>query len=204
VDRDELLADAYNNLKWALYGKGKLEINGSIQRKLKFLTELHNIDLEDILHDIFEKFVSKKHYEKFDSAKGKLSTFMTHYANLSLLNIIKKQNRINGKEVSLPDDYEDTFDQKKGRYSLSYLEQGTLTDGLFEKRTPEDCYLENELFELVKEYFGEDDFAVLTGMKTRREVARENGLKYQSYRKRLYRKRKLFVSMMIQSGYLVN
>ena len=79
-----------------------------------------------------------------------------------------------------------------------------MIDGLFEKRTPEDCYLENELFELVKEFFGEDDFAVLTGMKTRREVARENGLKYQSYRKRLYRKQKLFVIMMQESGYLVN
>jgi hypothetical protein len=203
VDRDELLADAYNNLKWALYGKGKFEINGSIQRKVRYLTELYNIDLEDILHDIFEKFVSKKHYENFNPAEGKLSTFMTHYANLSLLNIIKKYNRINSKEISFPDDYEDTFDQKK-RYSLSYREQGVLTDGLAEQITPEDYYMEKELFELVKEFFGEDDFAVLTGMKTRQDVAQENGLKYQTYRKRLYRNKKLFESMMQESGYLVN
>jgi hypothetical protein len=203
VDRDELLADAYKNLKWALYGKGKFEINGSIQRKVKYLTELYNLDLEDILHDIFEKFVSKKHYEKFDPAKGKLSTFMTHYANLNLLNIIKKYNRINSKEISLPDDYEETFDQKR-RYSISYLENGALTDGLSEKRTPEDCYLENELLGLMKEFFSDDDFAVLTGMKTRQEVAQEIGLTYQTYRKRLYRKQTLFVSIMEESGYLVN
>jgi hypothetical protein len=128
---------------------------------------------------------------------------MTHYANLSLLNIIKKYKRINSKEISLPDDYEETFDQKR-RYSLSYLENGALTDGLSEKTTPEDCYLENELFELMKEFFCEDDLSVLTGMKTRQEVAQENGLKYQTYRKRLYRKQKLFVSIMQESGYLVN
>lgn len=203
MDRDELLVEAYNNLKWALYGKGKFEINGSIHRKVKYLTELYNIGLEDIFHDIFEKFVSKKHYEKFDPAKGKLSTFMTHYANLNLLNIIKKHNRINSKEIPLPDEYEDTFDQKRLR-SLSYLENGALTDGLSEKTTPEDCYLENELLGLMKEFFSDDDFAVLTGMKTRQEVARENGLRYQTYRKRLYRKQKLFVSMMQESGYLVN
>jgi len=203
VDRDELLADAYNNLKWALYGKGKFEINGSIQRKVKYLTELYNIDFRDILHDIFEKFVSKKHYENFNPAKGKLSTFMTHYANLSLLNILKKYNRINIKEISFPDDYEDTSDPKK-RYSLSYREQGVSTNGLTEQITSEDYYMEKELFEVMKEFFGEDDIAVLTGIKTRREIARENGLKYQTYRKRLYRKKKLFISIMKESGYLVN
>ena len=128
---------------------------------------------------------------------------MTHYANYSLLNILKKYNRINSKEISLPDDYEDTFDQKR-RSSLSYLENGALTDGLYEKTTPEDCYLENELFELMKEFFSEDDLSVLTGMKTRQEVARENGLRYQTYRKRLYRKRRLFESLLEESGYLVN
>jgi DNA-directed RNA polymerase specialized sigma24 family protein len=203
VDRDELLADAYNNLKWALYGKGKLEINGSIQRKVRYLTELYNIGLEDILHDIFENFVSKKHYENFDPSEGKLSTFMTHYANLSLLNIIKKYKRINSKEVSLPDDYEDTFDQKS-RFSLSYLENCALCGGFSEPITPEGYYLTKELLELMKEYFDADDFAVLTGMKTRQEVAQEKGLTYQTYRKQLYRRRKLFETVLEESGYLVN
>ncbi len=190
MDRNKLLAEAYKNLEWALFGKGKFGINGSIQRKVKYLTELYNIDPEDLLHDIFEKFVSKKHYEKFSPAKGKLSTFMTHYVNLSLLNIIKKHNRLNSnnKNISLPDDYEDTFNQK-WRYSLSHLERIEFSDGLVEKKSPEELYLAKELYEKMKEFFGEDEFEVLLGDRTRRQEASRIGIGYENYRKRFYRRR---------------
>ena len=155
MDRNEFLAEAYKNLEWALFSKGKFEINGSIQRKVRYLTELYNIDPEDLLHDIFETFVSKKHYEKFNPSEGKLSTFMTHYANLSLLNIIKKQNRLNSKNknISFPDDCEDTFSQK-WRYSLSHLEKIDFSDGLVEKKSPEDLYFAKELYEKMAEFLG--------------------------------------------------
>jgi len=193
VDRNELLAEAYKNLEWALFSKGKLEINRSIQRKVKFLTELYNIDPYDLLHDIFEIFVSKKHYEKFNPAKGKLSTFMTHYANLSLQNIKRKYKRLNNnKNIPLPDDYEDTFSQK-WRYSLSYLEKIDFSGGLVEKKSPEDLYLAQELLEKLEEFFGEDDLEVLQGDKTRREEASRKGIDYNTYRKRLYRKRLDFI-----------
>ena len=190
MDRNELLVEAYEHLKWALLSKGKFEINRSIRRKVRYLMELYGIGSEDLLHDIFEMFVAKKHYEKFNPAKGKLSTFMTHYANLSLLNIGKKYNRLNSnnKKVSLPDDYEDTFDQK-WRYSLSYLEKIDFSDGLIEKKTPENLYLAKELSEKMEEFFGKDDFEVLKGVRTRREEARRTGIDYETYRKRLHRKK---------------
>jgi len=190
VDRNELLAEAYKNLEWALFSKGKFEINGSIKRKVRYLTVLYNIDPEDLLHDIFETFVSKKHYEKFNPAKGKLSTFMTHYANLSLLNIIKKHNRLNNKnkKVSFPDDHEDTFSQK-WRYSLSHLERFDFSDGLVEKKSPEQLYLAKELYEKMVEFFEKDDLEVLQGDRTRSEEASRIGIDYDTYRKRLYRKR---------------
>ena len=157
---------------------------------MRYLTELYNIDPEDLLHDIFEIFVSKKHYEKFRPAEGRLSTFMTHYANLSLLNIIKKHNRLNSnnKKVSFPDDHEDTFSQK-WRYSLSHLERIDFSGGLVEKKSPEDLYLEKEIIEEIKMFFGEDDYQVLLGLRTRREEARREGIDYETYRKRLYRRR---------------
>ena len=190
MDRNEFLAEAYKNLEWALLSKGKYEINGSIKRKVRYLTELYNIDPEDLLHDIFETFVSKKHYEKFNPSEGKLSTFMTHYANLSLLNIIKKYKRLNSniKNISLPDDCEDTFSQK-WRYSLSHLERINFSDGLVEKKSPEDLYLAKELLEKLEEFFGEDDLEVLQGNRTRREEAGRIGIEYNTYRKRLYRSR---------------
>ncbi|MBU4287891.1 MAG: hypothetical protein KKI12_06955 [Proteobacteria bacterium] len=190
MDRNELLDEAYKHLKWALFSKGKLGINISIKRKVRYLKELYGISSEDLLHDIFENFVAKKHYEKFNPAKGKLSTFMTHYANLSLLNIIKKHNRLisNNKKVSLPEDYEDTFDQKR-RYSLSYLEKIDFSDGLIERKTPEDLYLAKELYEEMEEFFGKDDFEVLQEVRTRSEEARHKGIEYETYRKRLHRKK---------------
>ena len=188
MDRNEFLAEAYKNLEWALLSKGKYEINGSIKRKVRYLTELYNIDPEDLLHDIFETFVSKKHYEKFSPAEGKLSTFMTHYANLSLLNIIKKQNRLNSKNknISFPDDCEDTFSQK-WRYSLSHLEKIDFSDGLVEKKSPEDLYFAKELYEKMAEFFGEENAEVLIGTRTRKEEAERKGVNYQTYRKQLYR-----------------
>lgn len=192
-----MLAEAYKYLEWALFSKGKLEINGSIQRKMRYLMELYNIEPEDLLHDIFTTFMVKKHYEKFNPANGKLSTFMTHYANLSLLNIIKKHNRLisNNKKVSLPDDYEDTFSQK-WRYSLSYLEKIDFPEGLVERKTPENLYLAKELYEKLEEFFGEDNFEIFQGDRNRREEASRKGIGYETYRKRLYRKRLDFLRGM--------
>lgn len=188
MDRNELLAEAYGHLEWALFSKGKLEINRSIRRKVIYLEKLYGISSEDLFHDIFETFVAKKHYDKFNSAKGKLSTFMAHYANLSLLNIIKKHKRLNSnKKIPLPDDYEDTFDQDK-RYSLSYLEKIDFSDGLVERKTPEDLYLEKEQIEKIKKSLGEEDYEVLIGLRTRQGEAKRKGIDYDTYRKRLYRR----------------
>lgn len=183
-----MLAEAYKNLEWALFSKGKFGINRSIRRKVSYLAELYGISSEDLLHDIFETFVSKEIYKKAMSANGKLSTFMTHYANLSLLNIIKKCNRLNSnnKNVSLPDDYEDTFSQK-WRYSLLYLERIELSEGLVERNTPEDFYLAKELYEKMKDFLGKENAEVLIGKRTRKEEAERRGLNYQTYRKQLYR-----------------
>jgi len=186
VNRKDLLAEAYKNLEWALFSKGKFRINGSIQWKIRYLSELHNIDREDLLHDIFEEFISKEIYEKAVKASGKLSTFMTHYANNILKNKIKKYKRFNRKRISLTDNYEDTFDQK-WRYSLLYLERIELSEGLVERNTPEDLYLAKELYEKMKNSLGKENAEVLIGKRTRKEEAERRGVNYQTYRKQLYR-----------------
>ena len=174
MNREDLLAEAYKNLERALFSKGKFGINGSIQRKVRYLSELHNIGREDLLHDIFVEFISKEIYEKAMRSSGQLSTFMTHYANLSLLNIIKKYRRFNIKRISLTDNYEDTFDQK-WRYSLLYLERIELSEGLVERTTPEDFYMAKELYEKMKNFLGKENAEVLIGMRTRKEEAERRG-----------------------------
>jgi hypothetical protein len=186
VNREDLLAEAYKNLEWALFSKGKFGINGSIQRKVRYLSELHNIEREDLLHDIFEEFISKNICEKAMKATGQLSTFMTHYANNILRNKLKKCKRLNRKRISLTDNYDDTFDQK-WRYSILYLERTDLTEGLVERNTPEDLYFEKELYEKMKNFLGKEIAEVLIEMRTRKEEAERRGVNYQTYRKQLYR-----------------
>jgi len=206
VDKNEFLAEAYKSLEWALFSKGNFEINRSIRRKVRYLSELYDISREDLLHDIFVEFMSKEISKKAMSANGKLSTFMTHYANLSLLNIIKKYNHMNSnnKNVPLPDDYEDTFSQK-WRYSISYLEKIDFSEGLVERKTPENLYLAKELYEKMKNFLGKENAEVLIGKRTRKEEAEHRGVNYQTYRKQLYRQTlefQVYLSKLDNGDYL--
>ena len=49
--------------------------------------------------------------------------------------------------------------------------------------------LAKELYEEMEKFFGEDDFEVLQGVRTLREEARRKGIDYETYRKRLYRRK---------------
>ena len=204
MDRDKFLAEAYKNLEWALFSKGKFGINRSIQWKVRYLSEFHNLDREDLLHDIFEEFVSKEIYEKAMRSSGQLSTFMAYYANNILKNKIKKDAHLNRKRISLTDNYEDTFDQK-WRYSLLYLERIELSENLVERNTPEDFYLAKELYEKMKNFLGKETAEVLIGKRTRKEEAERRGINYQTYRKQLYRQTiefQVYLSKLDNGAYL--
>lgn len=197
------MTEAYEELEWAILHKGKGQLSESIQRKVQILNEIYNMSSVDLLHNIFVDFMSKKHFEKYNPSKGKLSTFMAHYANYSLLNLMRKQQRLNGgcREVSLPSEVEDLLNGME-QDSLSPLQHKLLLERLSEGNTPEDYFIEKELLEMMEGHFGEDDVLVLLGQNDRKKESCRKGIEYETYRKRLYRKKVVFQTMLTEIDYV--
>ena len=103
-----LLIESYWLLKNSLSGNGKFEINKKIQRKVSYLNKKHGLELDDIHSCLFEDFINKRIYRNYDSEKTKLSTFITHYTNLSLHALIRKYDALdkNYREIILDHDSE--------------------------------------------------------------------------------------------------
>lgn len=59
-----------------------------------------------------------------------------------------------------------------------------------------------ELMQMALDFFGEEDLEVLLGAKDRAEEANRLGIKYDTYQKRLERKRQRFKTILIQAGYI--
>ena len=59
-----------------------------------------------------------------------------------------------------------------------------------------------ELFDMALDHFGQDDLEVLLGAKDRDAVARQLGIGYGTYQKRLERKRRRFKTILHQAGYI--
>jgi hypothetical protein len=128
---------------------------------------------------------------------------MAHYANYSLLNLMRKQQRLNGgcREVSLPSELDDVLDGRE-QDSLSPLQYNLLLERLSEGNTPEDYFIERELLEKMEDHFGKDDVLVLLGQEDRKEEACRKGIEYETYRKRLYRKKVVFQTVLTEIDYV--
>lgn len=201
LDRNELLNESYSQFQWSLSSCGKYEINQMIQRKVEYLSEAYGLERRDIRQHLFENFLARKHYQKYDPGKTKLSTFVTHYTNLSLANLIRRYDTLNKNYREIPLD-ERTDDGRDSRgCSLAYLE-GLGHEGVVDWMTPEDNYNGKELWNLIVEFFDKDDLLVLMGFKDRGAEARRLGIEYHTYRKRLNRKVLAFKSLLKELGYL--
>ena len=205
ISREDLLTDSYQQFQWALSHCGKSSINKRIQRKVEILDEILGVDREDLLHEIFTNYLVKKHYRKFDPAKGRLSTFITHYTDKYLNHIIRKYNTPdNHRRDTLPEDYGDALnDNKRSYHSLSFYEKRALVDDLIETSTPEDLCLAKELWEVLVKIAGLDDTLVLMGLKDRHEEADRRGIAYYSYCQQLHRKKLLLRSVLRELGYSI-
>lgn len=203
MDRDELLTKSYEQLQWVILHGGRYEINDTIQNKVNYLEELFGLCREDILHDIYEAYISRRHYNQYDPAEGALSTFMAHYANLSLLNMIRKHERLNRnyREVPLPHESRDRYEDRQ-RYEVPYNDNRNFNNGLANRNTPEDDFIARELFLMMDDYFGSGGVIVLLGERGRREEAGNQNIPYETYRKRLYRRRKRFQAILREFDYL--
>ena len=201
LDRDELLRESFNLFQWSLSRQGKYAINERIVGKLDYLKKVHRLQRDDVLADLFTNFLSKKHYQKYDSSRSQLSTFIVNYTNWRLLDLIKKYETLaeNYSEVPLYDEH--SYQVKGSGCSLSYLEDRG-HELVIDKITPEDSYNGKMLWELAADFFGKENLLVLLGIKDKRTEAKRLSMKYHSYRKQLQRKVAAFKSFIKELGYL--
>ena len=76
-----------------------------------------------------------------------------------------------------------------------------LDDETFETITPEDYLIAKELVELIQDHYGIDNADVLLGKKDRRSFAKEMGIDYYAYCKRLNRLTSAFKQVLADAGY---
>ncbi|QTA82747.1 Uncharacterized protein dnl_51290 [Desulfonema limicola] len=198
----EIINRSNKIIRLLIIKEGGFQINKTIQKKVKILRTIHSLEADEIISYIFYNYIEREHYKKFNPQKGKLSTFLIHYVNNALRNMLRvfgnKKKKVH--EVELPDGYKDIYEYSS-RKSLSYLEQRDFSDQLHNIKTPEYCLLLKEQSQILENFFGPADSEVLLTYRTRKEEATRRGLSYEAYRKKLNRKYHNF-QLYLEATYL--
>ena len=202
-DHRTLLIESYWLLKKSLSGNGKFEINKKIQKKVNYLKKRHGLEHDDIHSCLFDDFITKQIYRKYDPEKTKLSTFIAYYTNYSLSTLKRKYDALdqNYREIFLDYDSENLQYHGRRRTSLEILEKLGV-EAVIESNTPEDYYFVKELIDLMKDFYSENEILVLLGYKDRRTEAERLSIDYYTYCKRLSRKHEAFKLILREAGYL--
>ena len=191
---DDLKEESYCEFELSLSVYGKFKKNFKIKAKVRHLEENCRLNHDDILHELFEHYLSGEYHENYDPDKAKFSTFIVDYVNKNLNNLLRTAVRSKKREGSafLDKDFSDLSD--------SFLKQHGINE-TFETITPEDYCIAKELLQLILEHYGIDNASVLLGVKDRRSFAKEIGVKYDTYCKRLNRLTSAFKQVLADSGY---
>ena len=191
---DDLRDESYCQFELSLTTYGKFKKNFKIKAKVRHLEENLRFNHDDILHELFEHYLSGEYHENYDPDKAKFSTFIVDYVNKNLNNLLRTAVRSKKKEESafLDKDFNDLSD--------SFLKQHG-TNETFETTTPEDYLIAKELLQLMLDHYGIDDASVLLGLKDRKSFAKEMGIDYYVYCKRLNRLTSAFKQVLADAGY---
>ena len=191
---DDLGEESYCQFELFLSDYGKFKRNLRIKAKVRHLKEKFRLNHDDILHELFEHYLSGGYHENYDPDKAKFATFIADYVNKNLNNLLRKAKRAKKREDSafLGEDFNDLSD--------SFLKQHG-SDETFETITPEDYLIAKELLELIQDHYGIDNADVLLGKKDRRSFAKEIGTDYYAYCKRLNRLTSAFNQVLADAGY---
>lgn len=204
MDREQILIESYRLLGKAVSGKGKFRINERIKGKCRYLRETYGLHHEDLVHALFEKFIDTGMYLKFNPVKTELSTFIAHYANYTLLDLIRKY------DTGLHGYLEVNFEREKNRW-VEREDRDIERYRANRKRpepisavnhiTPEDYYFAKHLAGLISDFFDEGEILVLLGCRSRKDEAERLSVSYEAYCKRLARKTDSFKLILKEAGY---
>ena len=200
MDRQDLLNQSIPLLKLSLSNSGKLKINRKIQYKINLLKNHFDLEDDEILNSLFDRFLEGEIYHKYDPEKA-LSTFIVYCTDYNLNRELRKQRNRAKNYPDVPfDDISPERNNGESNSSLPYLKNLGI-DGLFEKTTPEDICIAKELLGLIMDHYGKDDSKVILGIADRKEMAEQLSMNYHSYCKRLQRKTSEFKQILKNHGY---
>jgi len=195
-----LLDQSIPLLNLTLSKPGKLKINRKIQYKKNILKKCFDLEDDEILNILFDRFLEGEIYIKYEPHKA-LSTFIVYCTDYNLNRELRKQRTTakNYPEVSF-DDISPDGEYGDSSSSLPYLKSLGI-EGLFEQTTPEDIYIAKELLGLIMDHYGKNDAKVILGIADRKEMAENLTMNYHSYCKRLQRKTASFKQILKNHGY---
>lgn len=202
VFENQLLVESIRLIYRFIYHGGKIWMNGAIQKRARWLYHRYGMTRKEIVEYIKWKFQSQRKHRKFNPEKSCLETYVlnfTYFATLSLVRQCKNHDAGCEKEIPLSQlsDYEPI--KRMGGSIESFERQGI--EGLIDYKNPEDVLIGKELMEKATDYFGENDLAVILGVKDKQAEARRLGLDCDTYRKRLQRKLIKFRSILENNGF---
>jgi len=201
-NKNEMLKICYELFEITLNKIGKFDHNEQILRKVRRLKDFYDLEEKEILHMVYDEFMSKGIFEKYNPEKTKITTFIAHCTNYILSGIIRSLDTRGKhyKEILLSDfEKKEPLDDRVGLPG-NYLERLGV-EGVVEKTTPEDFTIAKELLEHMSRFFEESEMEVLLGAGDRNSAAEKLSIEYSAFRKRLYRKVKLFQTLLKQMDY---
>ena len=187
----------YNASKWAVSRdwKDKNGLHRSIQHKIETLVKEYDLSEKEIVDEQFFNYWERGHYQKYDESKGSLNNWIAHYVNLYLNHLIRRYATRSKED---PCDKIDPLDQRNWA-NLEWLDKENTRDDpdyqpeiLFDPTNPEELLIAKETLDFAYGHFHENEMAYLNGEIDLSEAAEKMGLRIDTFRKRLERRRKHF------------
>lgn len=202
VFENQILVDSYKLIYRFIYHSGKIWMNKAIQKRVRWLYHRYEMTREEIIEYVKWQFKRQRKHRKFKPDKSCLETYVLNFTYFALLEFVrqcKKHESGGEKEITFSELADSESIHRIGSSIESFERQGI--EGLMDEDDPERIVIRKELMNLATDYFGDNDLAVILGIRSTRAEARRLGIKYDTYRKRLQRKLAKFRSILRNMGY---
>ena len=178
-------------------------MNRSIQDRVKWLFREYGITRKEIIDDLKWKFEKREMHLGHNPDKSCLETYVLRFCYYGVLSLVNEFKKYGVESSWVPLSQNSNGENINGRLGASY--EPYENDGvevLLDPETPEDLLIAKELMQMALDFFGKEDLEVLLGVEDRDTVAKRLGICYDTYQKRLERKRRRFKIFLEQAGYL--
>ena len=179
------------------YIHGDRYTHGNESAKSYYINQTKELVFDELTFNYF----TRRHYEKYDG-KHSISTWIQTYIYYNINNLVRKHTPKPFDPKKGVDDRSDIFDEAYVNYRLPLEDYWNSVEMKDPTLNPESILIGKELLEMVLAYFGELDTQVMLGIRSNVDVALAQGIREDTYNKRLYRRKQLFKEELDRIGYL--